>query len=208
MNIQRYAMCTHEDTIQAPVAARILKGLGDAQCITIIGMAGCGKSTVGRKVAEALGWAHVDSDHLMEATYGVRLQHVTDVLDKEAFLDVESSVISAIRMQRTVISTGGSVVYRSDAMQYLHTLGPVVHLDVSLEIVLERIARKPDRGLAIAPGQTVEDLFLERERLYRRWATCSVPVDDRPVQISVDAVLLALAELVESEDFSPTSAKE
>lgn len=202
-------MCTHEDTVSdIPIAARILKGLRDDQCLTIIGMAGCGKSTVGRKVAEVLGWAHVDSDHLMEATYGVRLQHVTDVLDKDTFLDVESRVICAIRMQRTVISTGGSVVYRSDAMEYLKTLGPVIHLDVPLEIVLERIARKPDRGLAIAPGQTVEDLFLERERLYRRWATCSVPVDDRPVQVSVDAVLLALADLVENRDFSRASAKD
>ncbi|MEG2004570.1 MAG: homoserine kinase [Bilophila sp.] len=194
-------MCTHEATVsdEASLVARILQGLGDKCCITIIGMAGAGKSTVGRSVAEALGWAHVDSDHLIEATYGVRLQRVTDALDKDGFLDVESRVISSIRMQRTVLSTGGSVVYRTEAMRALSKLGPIVHLDVPLDIILERIARKPDRGLAIAPGQTVKDLFLERELLYRRWATCSVLVDDRPVQVSVGAVLDALATLADKK---------
>ena len=54
-------------------------------------------------------------------------------------------------------------------MRYLTSLGPVVFLDVPLPLILERISRKPDRGLAIAPGQTVEDLFREREALYRQW---------------------------------------
>ena len=73
-----------------------------------------------------------------------------------------------------MIATGGSVVYRQPTMERLAALGPVVYLDVPLEIVLERIARNPDRGLAIAPGQTVEELFREREALYRRYATITV----------------------------------
>jgi shikimate kinase len=44
-----------------------------------------------------------------------------------------------------------------------------------MQTILERIARNPDRGLAIAPGQTVEDLFREREELYRRYADVTVP---------------------------------
>ena len=64
-----------------------------------------------------------------------------------------------------VLATGGSVVYRPEAMRYLTSLGPVVFLDVPLPLILERISRKPDRGLAIAPGQTVGDLFREREAL-------------------------------------------
>ncbi len=85
-------------------------GLSDGQCVTLIGMAGAGKSTVGRAVADLLGWAYVDTDHLIEATYGARLQDVTDALDKETFLDVESRVIQSLRMQRAVLATGGSVV--------------------------------------------------------------------------------------------------
>ena len=75
---------------------------------------------------------------------------------------------------RTVIATGGSVVYRASTMEHLASLGPVIYLEAPMNVVLERIARNPDRGLAIAPGQTVEELFLEREALYRRYASLVV----------------------------------
>jgi len=80
-------------------------------------------------------------------------------------------MLSSIRVQRTVIATGGSAVYRPQAMAHLATLGPVVFLDVPLETIEERIARNPDRGLAIAPGQTLADIFYEREALYTHYAT-------------------------------------
>ena len=84
-------------------------------------MAGAGKSTVGSALAQELGWALVDSDHLIEAAYGARLQDITDALGKSAFLDTEAKVISAIKANRTVIATGGSVVYRDTAMCKRHT---------------------------------------------------------------------------------------
>ena len=132
-------------------------------CVVLIGMAGAGKSTVGMALAQTLGWAFMDSDYLMEALYADRLQAVTDALSKEAFLDLEAVMLSSIRVQRTVIATGG--------MAHLATLGPVVFLDVPLETIEERIARNPDRGLAIAPGQTLADIFYEREALYTHYAT-------------------------------------
>lgn len=140
-------------------------------CVVLIGMAGAGKSTVGMALAQTLGWAFMDSDYLMEALYADRLQSVTDALSKEAFLDLEAVVLGSIRVQRTVIATGGSAVYRPQAMAHLATLGPVVFLDVPLETIEERIARNPDRGLAIAPGQTLADIFYEREALYNHYAT-------------------------------------
>ena len=170
-------------------------GLTEDKCVTLIGMAGAGKSTGARAVAERLGWAYVDTDYLIESTYGARLQDVTDALDKESFLDVEAKVILSLRMQRAVLATGGSVVYRPEAMRYLASLGPVVFLDVPLPIIWERIARKPDRGLAIAPGQTVEDLFLEREELYRRYADISLPVGEMTPEECAEAIVARLGEI-------------
>ena len=161
------------------ISSMKVPGLTEDKCVTLIGMAGAGKSTVGRAVAERLGWA--------------RLQDVTDALDKERFLDVEARVIQSLRMQRAVLATGGSVVYPPEAMRYLTSLGPVVFLDVPLPLILERISRKPDRGLAIAPGQTVEDLFREREALYRQWATCRVAAGDIDVSETANAVFDAIA---------------
>lgn len=161
--------------ILAPILPFFLTALGlrppACPCVVLIGMAGAGKSTVGMALAQTLGWAFMDSDYLMEALYADRLQSVTDALSKEAFLDLEAVVLGSIRVQRTVIATGGSAVYRPQAMAHLATLGPVVFLDVPLETIEERIARNPDRGLAIAPGQTLADIFYEREALYNHYAT-------------------------------------
>ena len=143
-------------------------------CITLIGMAGAGKTTVGRLMARSLGWAFVDCDHIIEAAFAAPLQRVADAMTKEAFIDVEAEIVSRLRMNRTVIATGGSVVYRQSTMEHLASLGPVIYLEAPMGVVLERIARNPDRGLAIAPGQTVEDLFREREALYRRYAAIVV----------------------------------
>ena len=166
--------------------------LTDDMCVTLIGMAGAGKSTIGRKLAEGLGWAQVDTDFLIEAAYGVRLQTVADALSKEEFLDMEGAVIRTLRMRRAVLSTGGSVIYRDEAMRHLKSLGPVVYLKLSLPVILERISRKPDRGLAIAPGQTIEDLFREREELYHKWADHVVSTEGFSVPQSVAAVSAAL----------------
>ena len=148
-----------------------LPRVSEKGCITFIGMAGAGKTTVGRLVARALGWAFVDSDHIIEATFAASLQSVADAMSKEAFIDVEADIVRSLRLARTVLATGGSVVYRQDTMEYLASLGPIVYLDVPREVIFERIARNPDRGLAIAPGQTLADIFYEREALYTHYAT-------------------------------------
>lgn len=150
----------------------LVEGKVPAQgCISLIGMAASGKTTIGRELAAAIGWAHVDTDHIIESYYGARLQQITDALGKEAFLDLEARIIRSLTLANAVISTGGSAVYRADAMHFLAELGPIVYIDVPLPIILERIARKPDRGLAINPGQTIEDLYNERQALYSQAAT-------------------------------------
>ena len=169
-------------------------------CIILIGMAGAGKSTVGEALARTLGWAFMDSDHLIEAVYAARLQDVTDALGKSAFLDVESSVVSAIKANRTVIATGGSVVDREQTMRHLASLGPLVYLDVPFTVVEERIARNPQRGLAIAPGQTLRDIFQEREELYTRYATLRCPAADKNPQQCVNWIVQQLPAEVTMPD--------
>ena len=156
--------------------------------------------TVGEALARTLGWAFMDSDHLIEAVYAARLQDVTDALGKSAFLDVESSVVSAIKANRTVIATGGSVVYREQTMRHLASLGPLVYLDVPFTVVEERIARNPQRGLAIAPGQTLRDIFQEREELYTRYATLRCPAADKNPQQCVNWIVQQLPAEVTMPD--------
>ena len=157
-------------------------------CISLIGMAASGKTTIGRELATMLGWAHIDTDHVIEAFYGTKLQQLTDTLGKEGFLDVEGAAIQTLAVSRAVVSTGGSVVYRQEAVDFLAGLGPLIHIDVPLPIILARIARKPDRGLAIAPGQTIEDLYAERRTLYQSAATATFAGGDGPATSLAEAI--------------------
>lgn len=152
------------------MTTKTIQRISTSPSIIIIGMAGAGKSTVGKALAHYLNWAFVDTDNIIEANYATKLQNVADKLSKEEFLDTEATIIQSIYFNRTVIATGGSVVYREKAMEHLAKLGVIVHLKVDLNLIIERIAKNPDRGLAIAPGQTIEDLFYEREKLYQKYA--------------------------------------
>ncbi len=156
-----------------PFLTKLPKGA----CITLIGMPGVGKSTVGTTLSKLIAFAPLDSDYLIEALYGVHLQAIADKLTKDEFLDLEAEVVQKIRVNRAVIATGGSVVYREKAMQHLKTLGPVILLSAELDLILERIALNPDRGLAIAPNQTIEDLYQERMNLYTKYADHTVIID-------------------------------
>jgi shikimate kinase len=154
--------------------------------ISLIGMAGAGKSTLGRLLAEKLGWAHLDTDRLIESFYGLPLQDVLDGLGLEDFLKVENSLVAMLNVRRTVISTGGSVIYGREAMERLHLLGPVVHLDISLHSFLKRVGDGSNRGLAIAPGRTREDLYLERQPLYMAAADFTLSTDTSDQHASLD----------------------
>lgn len=149
-------------------------------CVSLIGMAAAGKTTVGRELASLIGWGQIDADNVIESAYGVPLQKISDSMDKEAFLDLEGKFIRSINVRHCIISTGGSAVYRESAMQRLRSLGPVIYIAVPLPVILKRIARKPDRGLAMNPGQTVEDLYNERVRLYESFADYTVAGGEAP----------------------------
>ena len=139
-------------------------------CVTLIGMPGSGKSTVGASLAHELSWAFMDTDYLIEALYACRLQDVVDSVGKEGFINTEELMILSLKARRTVIATGGSVVYRPNAMQHLCSLGLLVYLKTGLPSLLERIAINPERGIAMAPGQSLEALYQERIKLYEHYA--------------------------------------
>lgn len=146
--------------------------------VTLIGMAGAGKSTLAPLVAERLGWECVDTDHIIQAYYGQTLQEIVDRFGVPEFRRIEEKILSSFGAKRTVVSTGGSVVYGPLAMDRLKAMGPVVFLKISKETCLSRIGGGDGRGLAMASGQTVETLYEERQPLYSRYADFTVLTDE------------------------------
>ncbi|QLA21698.1 homoserine kinase [Desulfolutivibrio sulfoxidireducens] len=138
----------------------------DEDCLSLVGMAGAGKSTLGRLVAERLGFAHLDTDRLIEATFGMPLQALLDARGLDEFLRLEEDVVSRLWLRRCVVSTGGSVVYGRRAVERLRRCGPVVFLEIDLSTFLARVGKAQDRGFARPGGKSLEEVFAERQPLY------------------------------------------
>ena len=159
-------------------------------------MPGSGKSTVGRPVANRLGFAFLDTDHVIEAGEDKPLGHVLAGTTLDGFIDLESRYICGLICQRTVISTGGSVVYCEEAMRHLKELGTVVFLDVPLAVLESRLADVHElpmrRGVVIGPGQTVADLEQERRPLYESYADVVLRCGDEPAEEIAGRVIAAL----------------
>lgn len=158
--------------------------------ITLIGMPGSGKSTVGVLLAKTLGYRFLDADLLIQQREGALLQDILDQRGVEGFLDVEEKVICSLDCTGTVIAPGGSAVCREQAALHLKELGLVVYLHVPLAELERRISNITTRGIAMAPGQTLADVYAIREPLYRRYADLTVDVTGQnTLEETVAAVL-------------------
>ena len=142
--------------------------------IILIGMPASGKSTVGVILAKFLGYDFMDTDLLIQVREGRRLEEIISAVGSDRFLDIEGEVLSGVEVHRTVIATGGSAVYRDGAMQHLKGLGTVVYLEAPVTALLKRLGDLRARGVALKDGQSFEELYAEREVLYRKWADVTV----------------------------------
>jgi len=158
-------------------------------CITLVGMAGAGKSTLGRLLADRLGWGQLDTDRHLEAYYAMPLQAIMDTFGLDEFLRIEGHLVGELNLTRTVISTGGSVIYAAEAVARLKSLGPMVMLDVDESTFLSRVGGAEGRALALAPGKTMRDLYAERQPLYRAAADIVVRTDRDTPERCVDQIL-------------------
>ena len=138
--------------------------------ISLIGMAGAGKSSVGKELAAALDLSLIDSDDLIENQYDQTLQSILDQQGHIKLRAIEESVLTSINFDQTILSTGGSAVYSPKAMRYLQQHSMVIYLEVPFAQILERVSSFLNRGFAREPEQTIEEAFLERQGLYAEYA--------------------------------------
>lgn len=160
--------------------------------IVLIGMPGAGKSTVGVLLAKTLGYAFLDTDLVIQEQEGRLLQDLVDALGVEAFLEREADAICSVRCCNTVIAPGGSAVCRERSMEHLRELGRIVYLHLPLEELERRLYNISTRGIAMAPGETLADLYNYRAPLYEKYADLTVEVGKQTLEETVDQVLSAL----------------
>lgn len=160
--------------------------------VILIGMPGSGKSTVGVVLAKVLGYRFVDSDLLIQEAEGKRLHEIIAERGIEGFLEVENKVNSQIEVAKSVIATGGSVVYEEEAMEHLKKIGTVVYLRIPYKNLKRRLGSLKDRGVVLKEGQTLKDLYNERTPLYEKYAEVIVDENDMGLRETIEKVTEAL----------------
>ena len=160
--------------------------------IVLIGMPGVGKSTVGVILAKILGYQFVDADLVIQKEEGKLLKDIIAEKGTDGFIQVENRVNSNLQVHESVVATGGSVVYGTEAMEHLCEIGTVVYLKQSLRKLERRLRNIKNRGVVLRTGQTLKDLYRERTVLYEKYADIVVDESDLNVEQTVEAVIAAL----------------
>jgi shikimate kinase len=167
------------DSFSASCAPRNPGAPAPERNIVLVGMPGSGKTTIGRRAAARTGRPFLDTDDLIETATGASLRAVLELEGREGFLLRERRAAESVVSQGAVVATGGSIVYGDAAMAALAGGGTVVFLRLSLQELEDRIRDLDRRGVVRAPGQTLAQLFTERQPLYRRWAEITLDCDGR-----------------------------
>lgn len=160
--------------------------------IVLIGMPGVGKSTLGVVLAKELGFQFVDADLLIQERENRLLKEIIAEDGVEGFLKIENDVNASIRAEKTVIATGGSVIYGSDAMEHLKEIGTVVYLKLDYETLDSRLGNLKGRGVVLKDGQTLKDLYYERIPLYEKYADVIVDEGGLDLEQTLTQVLKQL----------------
>lgn len=150
--------------------------------IILIGMPGAGKSTVGVVLAKRLGYAFLDSDLVIQGREGKLLHEIISERGVEGFWAVEEDANVSIDVRRTVVATGGSVIYGPRAMEHLKQIGTVIYLQLPCEAIADRLGDLDERGVTLREGQGLEDLYAERIPLYERYADITIDCGQKSIR--------------------------
>lgn len=143
--------------------------------ITLIGMPAAGKSTIGVILAKTLGFEFVDTDIIIQNKAGRLLQDIIDSEGLDSFCSCEEKALLSVKnRENTVISTGGSAVYSKEGMRFLKKSSSVYYLYLPTQVILSRLDNIKTRGIAMHPGETVEEVFAHRKALYEEYADVTV----------------------------------
>lgn len=171
---------------------------GDA--LILIGMPGCGKSTLGKRLARRYHKHFIDVDDVLAAQEGRSIADLAATLSYEEFVRRESKAVCSIKDSKAVIATGGSVIYSPKSMDHLSRLGTIVYLQKPIQETRRRAGDPRKRGIVVPPQETYQTYQKQRHRLYRRYADIVYETAKTTVFQSL-VYLQALLEFIDPVNF-------
>jgi shikimate kinase len=163
--------------------------------ITLVGMPGSGKTTVGRQLARRLRLPFFDSDHVIEERLGCPIREFFAREGEAAFRDLEQQVIAELAQgPAKVIATGGGAVLREANREALRGAGPVVYLRSSPEELHRRLRHDTTRPLlqVADPLAKLRELYAQRDPLYRQASHFVIETGRPSVPRLVNMILMQL----------------
>lgn len=167
------------------------------ELITLVGMPGCGKSTVARQLSRQLGLPFTDTDAEIERRIGMPIRDFFAAEGEERFRDIEQAVIDELSQQTgRLLATGGGAVLRAANRDALHNRGRVFYLRATPEELFRRLRHDTQRPLlqVADPLRKLRELYRERDPLYRRTAHYTVE-SVRPSVSALSSMVLMQLEL-------------
>lgn len=137
---------------------------------------------MGVVLAKKRGCRFLDSDILIQESYGALLHELIAKYGIDGFLEIEEEVNASIDVKRTVIATGGSAVYGAAAMEHFKEIGKIVYLKLSCGRIRERLGDLSERGVTLREGQSLEDLYNERIPLYEKYADVTIDCEEKNIR--------------------------
>ena len=156
--------------------------------IILIGMPASGKSTAGVILAKVLGKKFVDTDLYIQDRENKLLRDIINEKGLSGFLSIEEDVLSSLDETNAVIATGGSAVYSVEEMNHLKRIGKVVYLKVGKEELFKRLKNIRERGVVLRDGETLEEMYDERCRLYEMYADVVVEEKGCSIEETVERI--------------------
>jgi shikimate kinase len=165
-----------------------------ARTITLVGLMGSGKSSVGKRLAQALDLPFRDADDEVETAAGRSIPEIFEQLGEPAFRDGERRVIARLlEGPPIVLATGGGAFMNAETRELIKARSISVWLKADLPILAKRVARKENRPLLTGkdPMAVLTEQAAVRYPAYAQ-ADITVETGDTAHQVSVDQVVRAL----------------
>jgi shikimate kinase len=144
--------------------------------VYITGMAGSGKSSLGKKVASNLHLPYVDMDRRITDTFGLPVTEIFEKYGEDAFRRLEERVLRRLMHRKSLlVSCGGGIVERPESCALMHEMGTVVFLDGDLEDSLRQI-QHPEKRPDLGSRDEALSLYAHRRPLYEREADLSIDI--------------------------------
>ncbi|HVC58529.1 MAG TPA: shikimate kinase [Candidatus Acidoferrales bacterium] len=156
--------------------------------IVFIGMAGVGKSTIGKLLARNLNMAFIDLDVYISEKEGKSPQQIIDETGEDNMLAMEIGYMRNLETKGTVVSPGGSIIYDTPLMDHLKGSSMLVYLYDTFDNISARIPEVDRRAIIGIKTKSLRQIYDERSVLYARYAHITVDCANKSIESIVEEI--------------------